>query len=293
MSAQASRHGLGGQDPRVLIITAVLVISNLAVSIHRSSRVYLFQQSLCLQHYLATDPQKVGLDWLVEESLCKVKQVQSSLSIIEGVDAFLQLLPGRSSSSLFLKTDQGLLPLLGLRRCLLINVALSGCGILLSALFSGNALLSAIILFALPIVRKVYLEPKLKDQQIDLLVVKASLLLNAVGMAGFGIPMSSPLFILALMVYTSGNGLYDSLTTFGLTSLTAEQGPADFLVRCGLVQTLAGLVAAPFWSTLFSLCLKSDILSTGLPYWISAGLFGGTLVLARSLHGQGIYNPLN
>ena len=108
MSAPASRHGPGGQGARVLIITAVLVISNLAISIHRSSRVYLFQQSLCLQHYIATDPQKVGLDWLVEESLCKVKQVQSSLSIIEGVDAFLQLLPGGSSYSRGLNTDQDL-----------------------------------------------------------------------------------------------------------------------------------------------------------------------------------------
>lgn len=84
-------------DPRVTMITAVLVLANLAICIHRSSRVYLFQQSLCLQHYLGTDAEKIGPHWRVEESLCKVKPVQSALSIIEGVDAFLQLLPGQSS----------------------------------------------------------------------------------------------------------------------------------------------------------------------------------------------------
>lgn len=160
-----------------------------------------------------------------------------------------------------------------------------------NSLLAGNALLSAGVLFALPIIRKSYLEPQMNDQQADLLVVRGSLLLNAAGMAGFGISIPSPLFIPALLVYTSGNGLWDSLTTFGLTSLTGKHKPADFLVRTGLVQTIAGLIAAPFWSIVFSLCLKSNNLPTGLPYWISAGLFGGAIVLSRSLHGQGSYSP--
>lgn len=78
----------------VATIAAVLVLANLAVCIHRSSRLYLFQQSLCLQHYLSTDVNKIGPFWHVDEALCKVQQVQSPLSIIEGLDAFLQLLPG-------------------------------------------------------------------------------------------------------------------------------------------------------------------------------------------------------
>lgn len=78
----------------VATIAAVLVLANLAVCIHRSSRLYLFQQSLCLQHYLSTDVNKIGPLWHVDEALCKVQQVQSPLSIIEGLDAFLQLLPG-------------------------------------------------------------------------------------------------------------------------------------------------------------------------------------------------------
>ncbi|KAL8993175.1 MAG: hypothetical protein Q9169_006547 [Polycauliona sp. 2 TL-2023] len=139
-----------------------------------------------------------------------------------------------------------------------------------NSLLAATGLLSAVILFALPIIRKFYLEPNLKHQQIDLLFVEATLLLNGVGMAGFGIFSLPPLFIISLLVYTSGNGLYDSLTTVGLTSLTGEQTTGDFLVRSILVSTLGGLIAAPFWSSLFSLCLKSDTLPTGLPYWLSA-----------------------
>ncbi|KAL9034173.1 MAG: hypothetical protein Q9180_005555, partial [Flavoplaca navasiana] len=54
-----------------------------------------------------------------------------------------------------------------------------------NSLLAGNALLSAVILFVLPTVRKIYLEPQRNDQEVDLLIVKGSLLLNAIGMAGF------------------------------------------------------------------------------------------------------------
>lgn len=63
MTTKANHHGFGGQDTRVLLITAVLVLANLAICIHRSSRLYLFQQSLCLQHYRMVDSHKVGSDW--------------------------------------------------------------------------------------------------------------------------------------------------------------------------------------------------------------------------------------
>lgn len=173
-----------------------------------------------------------------------------------------------------------------------ISLTLSWSLATVHSLLAGNALLSAIILFALPTIRTIYLAPRMSDQQVDLLIVRTSLLLNAMGMAGFGISLPSPLFIAALFLYTSGTGFYDSLTTFGITSLPVNQTPADFLVRCGLVQILAGLVAAPFWSTVFSLCLRSDLLPTGLPFWISAGLFGWTIVLSRSLRGKESDIPL-
>lgn len=91
MTPERPRHA------QVVLIAAVVVLANLAICIHRSSRVYLFQQSLCLQHFMATDPQKIGPQWRIEEKLCRIDEVQSPLSLIEGVDAFLQLLPGKYS----------------------------------------------------------------------------------------------------------------------------------------------------------------------------------------------------
>ena len=84
----------GKVDYRIILILAVLALGNLASNTHRSSRVYLYQQSLCLNHYRSKDPSKIDGQTSVDESLCKIKDVQSPLSIIDGVDAFLTLLPG-------------------------------------------------------------------------------------------------------------------------------------------------------------------------------------------------------
>lgn len=118
-------------DSRVLLITTVLALGNLAVCIHRSSRPYLFQQSRCLQYYLIFDSKVINPQWEVEESLCKIKEVQSSLSTIEGIDTVLQLLP----ALLVLPTFQKLLPITGLRRLLIINLTGVACGVFLSNFF--------------------------------------------------------------------------------------------------------------------------------------------------------------
>ena len=89
-------RGKQSPDLRVVLIGAILTLGNLAICLHRSSRVYLFQQSLCLQYYLVAQPNHVSADWEVEESLCKIREIQSSLSMIEGLDTFLQLLPGKN-----------------------------------------------------------------------------------------------------------------------------------------------------------------------------------------------------
>ncbi|KAL8671124.1 MAG: hypothetical protein Q9168_004369 [Polycauliona sp. 1 TL-2023] len=450
-TARANSHGFQVRGSPVLVITAVLVLANLSICIHGSSRLWIFQQSICLQHYLATDPSQVGLASLVEESRCKIQQVQSTLSIIEGVDVFLQLLPvglhqpwttaailltflcdllgggslvrinlciaaiatlvppahltstnnritslyilgGVSASALgsallsrhvFLLNGLGVFcsmialavtallpPQLGKASAALnaddtsateslllddadpqsapttrpvvksrddinihrilwdswrfslhsittlfrvprttfailwifllysfttrvgvlnnqyISLTLGWSLATVNSLQAANGLLSAVILFIIPVVRKSYLEPTMKHQQIDMMLVEVSLLLNAIGVAGFGISSLPPLLIIALATYASGIGVYDSLTTVGITSLTGDQTAGDFLVRSILVTTLGGLVAAPLWSTLFSLCLKSDTLPTGLPYWISAAMFGWTIILSRSLREQ-------
>ena len=82
---------------QILLLGAILTLANLAAIIHKSSRVFLFQQSQCLTYYLIHDPTKVDPRYRVEEELCKTDEIQSSLSMIDGIDSFLSCLPGTTS----------------------------------------------------------------------------------------------------------------------------------------------------------------------------------------------------
>ena len=81
---------------RILLMSIVLTGSNLAVTLTKSSRVYLFQQTQCLIYYQLNDPTKIDPKNGVEESLCKLAGVQYPLSIIVGIDSVLSLLPGKA-----------------------------------------------------------------------------------------------------------------------------------------------------------------------------------------------------
>ena len=79
---------------QILLLGAVLVFANLGAIFHKSSRVFLFQQSQCLTYYLIHDPTKVDSRNGVKEELCKMNEIQSWLSMIDGLDSFLACLPG-------------------------------------------------------------------------------------------------------------------------------------------------------------------------------------------------------
>ena len=82
---------------QIVLLGAVLNLSYLATCIHKSSRVYLFQQAQCLNYYQANDPTKIDSNYHVDESLCKIHEVQSPLSILDGMDSVLQNLPGKAA----------------------------------------------------------------------------------------------------------------------------------------------------------------------------------------------------
>ncbi|KAL9103489.1 MAG: hypothetical protein Q9163_001485 [Psora crenata] len=352
-------------DWRISLLTWILTLSNLAICIHRSSRIYLFQQAQCLTYYRAFDPTQIDSQNKVEERLCKLGGIQSPLSIIEGVDSFLQLLPGigflpvvsrynvkarvasnwswkalfangeshhdRSIPLLFSVTffslhqpwttnavlltflldvvgggditriticisciaaisppdqlyvsylflgraatpDQALIrirtkaynymsglyvlasvcgsvivpnPTFTVINIFLINGLAMRVEVLLSqyislvlhwplatvnAALALKALVSSLWLFALPTIRKRFLEPRMSTSETDLVITQASLMTNAVGMIGLGFAAPAPFFILALCIYTSGVGLSDSLTAFGTMTLPpGEEIPALYV----------------------------------------------------------------
>ena len=92
-------HGKPSVNRQVFLLGAVLTFGYLASCIHTSSRVYLFQQAQCLTYYKTYDPTKIDSRYGVAEALCKLDEIQSPLSIIQGIDSFLQFLPGTVYSS--------------------------------------------------------------------------------------------------------------------------------------------------------------------------------------------------
>ena len=83
---------------QVVLLAAIIALANLADMIHKSSRVYLYQQALCLVYYKTFDPSKIERYSHVEEALCKVSQIQSRLAILDGLDSFLSTLPRKPIS---------------------------------------------------------------------------------------------------------------------------------------------------------------------------------------------------
>lgn len=79
---------------RIALLTAIISISNLAASIQKGSRVFLFQQTQCFNYYQIHDPGKIGWNEMIDEALCKGDGVQHPLSYTVGIDSLLATLPG-------------------------------------------------------------------------------------------------------------------------------------------------------------------------------------------------------
>ena len=80
----------------VVLLGGILTLGNLGLILHKSSRIYLFQQAQCLNYFLLRDPTAIGLQYHVDEARCKNPTIQSRLSMIDGIDSFLQWLPRES-----------------------------------------------------------------------------------------------------------------------------------------------------------------------------------------------------
>lgn len=154
-------------------------------------------------------------------------------------------------------------------------------------LMALKALVTAASLFALPLVRKICLEPVYAGRggstAIDLLITQVSLIANTIGMVDLGFSAGLPLFVLGLCVYTSGSGLADSLISFGTCSLAEGESVAEFYVRVGLANALAALIGGPLWSAAMSGVIRSGWMPLGTPFWLSAGLFGTAVLGVATL----------
>ena len=99
-------------------MSIVLIVGNLALTMTKSSRVYLFEQARCLIYYQVNDSTQIDLENGIKESLCKLEGVQYPLSIIVGVDAILAMLPGKVTMPYSLFSEIGVLIKTWLQCCL-------------------------------------------------------------------------------------------------------------------------------------------------------------------------------
>ena len=82
---------------RIVLMSILLTSANLALTLTKSSRVFLFEQARCLLYYQVNDPTRIDPKDGVTETLCKIEGIQYPLSIIVGIDTVLSLLPGKTS----------------------------------------------------------------------------------------------------------------------------------------------------------------------------------------------------
>lgn len=147
-------------------------------------------------------------------------------------------------------------------------------------LLALKAMVSATSLFALPLLRRRFLEPRFSEGRggaiaIDILITQVSLVANTIGIIGLGFSSAGvTLFVFSLCVFTSGAGLADSLISFGTHTLAKGELVADFYVRTGLVNAVAALIGGPMWSVAMSYAIRSGWIPIGTPFWVCAGLFG-------------------
>ena len=77
----------------VILLGTIITLGNLGTILHRSSRVYFFQQAQCLGYYRTYDPTLINSAYEIKELFCKLPFIQSRLSVVNGIDSFLQCLP--------------------------------------------------------------------------------------------------------------------------------------------------------------------------------------------------------
>ena len=164
---------------RILLMCMVLISANLAQTLSKNSRVYLFEQARCLIYYQINEPTKVNSGNGVQESLCKIKDIQRPLSILVGVDAMLAMLPSKCHTLmpfdlgiqitgltytkkfalvlLVLGIYKQLLPQVGLRRLLVVSLSCSAIGVVLSTFVCTYIYLCIESFGNLPVLQTVWL----------------------------------------------------------------------------------------------------------------------------------------
>lgn len=142
-----------------------------------------------------------------------------------------------------------------------------------SYVLSFELLVNGLVLVFLPSISKKLLKPWLGSiRRAEIWVVKASLLMNIVGVLCMSFASTGAFFAVSLTLYSAGGGLYDALKSFATGYLQKEQ-ITRFYVGISMVESIGGLIGGPLWTGIFSLSLSVDFLAVGWSFWLCSLCF--------------------
>lgn len=78
----------------VVLALALVAIVDMGAYLGDPPRTRVYESNLCLIHYREHDPSVIGADGTIEESLCKVDEVQQKLAMIFGWQDMFDAIPG-------------------------------------------------------------------------------------------------------------------------------------------------------------------------------------------------------
>jgi hypothetical protein len=147
-------------------------------------------------------------------------------------------------------------------------------------------LVSMLVLLALPFLTARFFRPLAKDtRQVDLWVIKISLLANIAGITFVGLAPSRAIHVISLTVYNIGTGLEDALRSFATSALKDEESTRKLYMGISIVEGLASVVGTPIWAAIFSatIQLENARLLQGIPFFAASSCFVATLALTTLL----------
>ena len=79
----------------ILLIVGLIVAVDMPSVLQSSPTVRIIEDIYCRAYYQQNDPSKFGLGGTIEESFCKVDNVQAELAFLKGWMSFFNHLPGK------------------------------------------------------------------------------------------------------------------------------------------------------------------------------------------------------
>ena len=157
----------------------------------------------------------------------------------------------------------------------------------INALSSFEMMLSGVMLMLLPIITARFLKPRLggSTSSVDLFMTKASVLAAVMGVICMGFAPTKAAYVAAVIIWTMGCGLTDSLRGFVTSKTECKDAVEELYLGIGMVETFGGMIATAFWSGLFSNVLGMSYWVSRIPFMLSSvillGVFGCVCVLVK------------